>query len=142
MAIKVSILFIFLLLFSGCTFPVNFYMRNMTAEKIVIKARLLDKAASEVTYTDDIVLVSYDLHEEFVDTLRPHNIKGEYLYYSLPGHSTFYVGQGANFRNFTFDKIEVIYEDREPVVLDWENQQLLSKEKSFPNKHFAWYDIE
>lgn len=127
---------------SGCTFPVNFYIRNLTSEQIIVKVSLHNKASSpEVTYTDDTVSLSYDLHEKFIDTLRPQKVEDEYLYYGLPAHSTFFVGEGANYRNFTFDKIEVFHNHKEQVILDWENQHFFKKAKSFPNKHFAWYDI-
>ena len=115
----------------------------MSKNIIEIRANLLseDIDVYSLPYEKEVLEIRNNLYKDLKLKLEPVKVDGKYLYFELPPTATFYIGRGPNFKNFTFDEIEIKKSDQN-VVLTWKNQDLLKTGKSFPNRHYTWYDID
>lgn len=130
------------LIINGCTIPVNFYLINNTNDDIIIVAHLNNDKLDpfKLKYQSGTPEIRFELFKTFTEELEPLRNDRKYMHYSLPPNSTFFVGSGANFKNFTFDEIQIKRKGKPVVLLNWENEELLEKGKS-SGRHYAWYTI-
>lgn len=131
--------------FWGCTVPVNFYLQNTTVQYVEIIAHLNNNNLNSynLRFQTGLPDLQFNLVKSFYDELKPYKIDGKYLHYKLPPMSTIFIGNGINFKNFTFDEIKIINNNGGDIVtLNWENAELLEKGKSFGLKYYAWYAIK
>jgi len=140
---RILLFFLYLLVISSCTVPVNFYLINTTNQNIKIMAKLKSKNLDSynLRFQKGMPEIEFNLVKSLTNQLEPEEINGKYLYFELPPYSTFFVGNGANFKNFTFDEIQIEYKEKDRVLLNWENQELFEKGKSFGKRYYAWYII-
>lgn len=130
--------------FCGCTVPVNFYIQNASSSIITVVAHLKSESLESynLKYKKGLSDLKFNLVDKLNEELKPKRVDGQYLHFELPAMSTFFIGSGMNFKNFTFDELEINLPSGEMIYLTWSNQELLQKGKNFGNKHFAWYTIE
>ena len=141
MRILLSVLY--LLVISSCTVSVNFYLINTSNKNINIVAKLKNKnlESYNLRYQEGMPEIKFNLVRSLTHKLETEEIDGKYLHFELPPYSTFFVGNGANFKNFTFDEIQINHIKKDTVLLNWKNQKLLEKKKSFGKRYSAWYII-
>ena len=142
MKMKIILLAFILVTVSGCSFPVEFYLRNMTENEVRI--RVLSKGNAngdeKIPFVSGVQIINADLHLQFKSVLHASDNDGDYLFFELPPLSTVYVGAGVNYHNFQYEEIVIFDGKKQITVLNWENINLLNKGKSH-KKRFAWYDI-
>lgn len=134
------------MLLAGCTVPVNFYLRNTATKVVEIRARYIGKKDQDIAlkYKESLLDINYDLFKTFDKDLLPKESKNSYLTFALPPHATFFIGRGLNFDNFVFDKIIIVQGGISIDSLTWEDEDKAKFKTgaNFPNRHYAWYDIE
>lgn len=131
--------------FSGCTVPVNFYLRNLSDDFLVIEAYPMNLETNKdfsLKYENQILDINFSLHQSMGQVLVPQQEYKTYLEYRLPPRSTCHIGFGANFNNFTFSKIILKKGNKELEKLNWESKTKYKTGKVFFNKFYAWYDAE
>lgn len=130
---------------SSCSVPVNFYLRNMTVSPVKVEVYLTDIDGTlkdyPVLFSKGIEPLTFSSYKK-MSAVNGKIIEGANAYeLLLPAQSTFFVGRGSNFHNGFFDKIIITDEDGISVILDENNTEILLRDKTPPNRFYAWYDV-
>lgn len=139
---KILSLVLLSVLLSGCTVPVNYYIRNLTNTPIkvtLVKDESFDTDTFELQYSKEVLPVNFNTHKKLNDTQK-QEVEGNNVNIVIEPQSTYYLGFGANFKHLI--KEVIIYQNSKPDTLDLNDKDQLKTSGSFLSKYAAWYDIE
>jgi len=142
---KIIGLLSFTILFNCCSVPVVFYLRNTTDTTKVIQVHLKNKNLQTYSlfYENKIFdPLKFKTFDDLNRKLSPFRKEDRKLFYRLPPKSTFLIGRGINFKNFTFEQITIFDEDESSIELSLNDPNIFKSAKSPISRFYLWYDIE
>ena len=108
-----------------------------------VKAWIVDDSmGNKVMHAGNLVeKIRYGSLRSLQDTIVPNEIQEDAYTYTLPAHATAFLGQGINYINLDYYKVQVVG-GQDTTNIDWTDQSVVKIGSSFLNKYHVLYEIE
>lgn len=140
---KYLILIFSIFFISGCSFPVQIYLLNLSKNNIELRCFFRDNHIQVLMYSSNKLVINENTLNECKDQLKGE-LKLNYHKFILPPESTIYLGKGMNFKNILMDSINIYRNEKLIETINWDDSNKFQKGSTsgLPKDRWMWYEIK